>query len=106
MSAAHELLEPAAKAAGYEVLFWADKCAFKEFPHKPWNPRDDDGDSRRLEVALRLTVEIGSESRGFVVVRTNEDNWQEFRESWDGDPGAATRFAVLRAAAEVGRAML
>ena len=110
-----ELLGLAAKAAGIEVWFsrMSDgKGGVIEPCHRTldaetvvWNPLDDDGDALRLSVTLGFDVEVGSMARGFVAVRTNTDNWKEFRERHDTDPYAATRRAIVRAAAEIGRKM-
>lgn len=102
-----ELLELAAKAAGYHVEPRDDNALAIERDGRwwPWNPHTDGGDAFRLAVDLGLVVEIGDAARGFVAVRTNTDNWQEFREAWGADPYAATRRAIVRAAAEVQRTM-
>ena len=68
-----------------------------------WNPLENDGDALRLAVDLGLVIEVGYAARGFLVVRTNTDNWQEFREAWGNDPYAATRRAIVRAAAAIGK---
>jgi len=116
-----ELLELAAKAAGIEI----DKSEFNGggagndgfdimgnavldwHNGTTWNPLTDDGD------ALRLAVKIGL-SHGLDVILTNRSahadldgagvsqNW--FAEEHDGDPFAATRRAIVRSAAEIGKA--
>jgi hypothetical protein len=93
-----ELLELAAKAAGYgEVwIFGAPK-------YRVWNPLVYDDDALRLAVKLGLGVEVGSLTRGFTAVRTDIGNWMEFREPHGTDPDAATRRAIVRAAAEIGK---
>ena len=87
-----ELLELAAKAAGIDVRWYqgdclrvADKC--NGFAGK-WNPLTDDGD------ALRLAVKLGDRD-GQVTFLIDTKH--------DGDPYAATRRAIVRAAAEIGR---
>ena len=116
-----ELLELAAKAAGIE---WTKAATEKgaelepvfglwltlhgepyEGQRRRWNPLTDDGDALRLAVNLGLVIEIGYAARGFLVVRTNTDNWKEFREAWGNDPYAATRRAIVRAAAAIGEQM-
>ena len=92
-----ELLELAAKAAGIEY----DGCTDWKEPSlriiepkfKYWNPLTDDGD------ALRLAVKLGMMEVAEVL-----SYWlkQDFR---SGDPYAATRRAIVRAAAEIGREM-
>jgi hypothetical protein len=59
-----ELLELAAKAAGYE-LFWGAtdamiRCHEPAHPmktHNVWNPLEDDGDALRLAVQLGMIVD-------------------------------------------------
>jgi len=110
-----ELLELAAKAAGYTHYEYVEndyRDGRKVTGHYDSllevciNPLTDDGDALRLAVKLGLVIEIGYAARGFLVVRTNTDNWKEFREAWGNDPYAATRRAIVRAAAEIGRTMI
>ena len=115
-----EMLELAAKAAGYEVL--ANKQAQRDEIGSGgvglwikgistcWNPRDDDGDALRLLAAMpslwSLSLKFGAPS-------------VEMDVAWGYGPGivcnefagegvdraAAIRLAITRAAAEVGKAM-
>lgn len=102
-----ELLELAAKAAGYE---W-DKgvaeqrsgihCAglwIDELQATSWNPLQNDGDALRLAVQLKLTLGFGA-----FVVAGDEPN--RAMERTKDDPHAATRRAIVRAAAEIGKAL-
>ena len=100
-----ELLGLAAKAYGIEVTAVVPDGIPHRFGGGYWNPLTDDGDALRLAVKLGLVIEIGYAARGFLVVRTNTDNWKEFREAWGNCPYAATRRAIVRAAAEIGRNM-
>ena len=72
------LMEKAAKAAGYGVARWSDdgRGLLLTGVQEPWNPLEDDGD------ALRLAVMLGLQIRHY-----------------DGDPCAATRHAIVQAAA-------
>lgn len=75
-----------------------------------WNPKDNDGDSRRLEVALRLEVyhsHDAGEGVGYCYVGyPSIDRCILYVfEPHGADPYAATRLAVLRAAAEMGKRM-
>lgn len=98
-----ELLEMAAKAAGYQVDTGFADCPLifgEDAGHdgpREWNPLTDDGDALRLAVRLKLIVEVGScwLSRYGPV----------FGEDVLPDPLSATRRAIVRAAAEIGRAM-
>lgn len=96
-----ELLELAAKAAGIKhpggehcingpAVWDCDALRW-------WRPLTDDGDALRLAVKLKLIVEVGScwlSKYGPV-----------FGEDVLPDPLSATRRAIVRAAAEIGRAM-
>lgn len=88
-----ELLMMAAKAAGY------DKFGFnsEQISESGWEPLTDDGDAFRLAVKLELDISILCYcSRAFV-------HGLDFEEIHNGDPYAATRRAIVRAAAEIGR---
>lgn len=53
------MMELAAKAAGYDVAYEAGYITFfrRDVNGRPiWNPLDDDGDSRRLQVDTGLTL--------------------------------------------------
>jgi hypothetical protein len=71
--------------------------------HSYWNPLTDDGDALRLAVTLRRfpVIEFWSDGRFWVFMPGDEQN----AESFDDDPYAATRRAIVRAAAEIGREM-
>ena len=66
-----------------------------------WNPLTDDGDALRLAVKLRMSV-FHSLSDVYVV---DDDGDIEVEEGHKRDPLAATRRAIVRAAAEIGRQM-
>ena len=104
-----ELLELAAKAAGidYKHDNWdwkhEDHCAFWSYDDlctcgARWYPLLDDGDALRLAVKLRLTVFEAS------VLTPDGDAFNVFPGEAP-DRYAATRRAIVRAAAEIGRAM-
>ena len=97
-----QLLELAAKAAGYEISkspagkLWV---RFVVTSWDEWNPLEDDGDALRLAVKLRLDVmchEIGAHV-------DNELSYSS--EVSHNNPYAATRRAIVRAAAEIGKNM-
>ena len=107
MATDRELLEMAAKAAGH-TLTWGEKYIVgddvvdcSDMPYVVsgdpdvadwhWDPLSDDGDALRLAVKLFL--------------------WEAVRDGYqhvdsDNDFYAATRRAIVRAAAEIGRSML
>ena len=103
-----ELLEMAAKAAG--VLASPDGeygwrgLKLENGPNHYWNPLADDGDALRLAVKIgiskTLLLEVGC---GGVDCEFQRGAAQAFY-SHDGDPYAATRRAIVRAAAEIGKA--
>ena len=69
-----------------------------------WNPLTDDGDALRLAVKLELIVE---QLDGDCAQAMNFHKWDvcEFCFYKDGDPYAATRRAIVRAAAAIGKEM-
>lgn len=99
-----ELLELAAKAAGYTIeengkdvnglpWYWCFQLSDN------WDPLTDDGDALRLAVKLRL--HIGLESH--TVSAWEKDQFGNFQtEELGDDPEAATRRAITRAAAAIG----
>lgn len=112
-----ELLQYAAKAAGIGLFPhgdpWRDSGAGKGLLLSSgatvWNPLADDGDSRRLQVALRIeTYQADDEGMGCYAGYPVQGESLRIRyaiEPSGDDPCAAMRLAVLRAAAEIGRAM-
>ena len=110
-----ELLELAAKAEGY-TLVWGGtyglgdtvvdctdlpyiKSKDTDVADVYWNPHEDDGDALRLAVKLNIHITISEYKR--TVCRQGH----EFRtlEDHAADPYAATRRAIVRAAAEIGK---
>jgi hypothetical protein len=92
-----ELLELAAKAAGIEVHTIEDADGVVHWDG--WNPLTDDGDALRLAVRLRhfrvgLGECIGRGAYSHIAMLASGP-----------DPDAATRRAITRAAAEVGKGM-
>jgi hypothetical protein len=98
-----QLLELAAKAAGlkwHDNRIWVDEIA----EYIPWNPLADDGDALRLAVKLRLSIENG-EYDVSVEVWFELNNLRRVNEFYGEDACAATRRAIVRAAAEIGKEM-
>lgn len=105
-----ELLELAAKAAGIE-----DLGAYGHMRRRDWNPLTDDGDALRLAVRLHISIEympIGTDDKRIVFAKKRmrsdllrQKNPTHAAEHWQPDPLAATRRAIVRAAAEIGRTM-
>ena len=98
-----ELLELAAKAGGYDRLDQGNGTIViqdDEGYSSAWNPLRNDGDALRLAVKLRLHVSVFADAIGIgVPSRGYEES------KWADDPYAATRRAIVRAAAEIGRTM-
>ena len=109
MTPNRELLELAAKAAGVEQgadraecgISTTDKTGRHGYLPK-WNPLEDDGDALRLAVKLGITA---YQSDHKVEAMHNDRRNFSFVELFRNDPYAATRLAIVRAAAEIGRNM-
>jgi hypothetical protein len=99
-----ELLEFAAKAAEKDWFRHTDGGLWLR-SGGIWNPLTDDGDALRLAVKCGLSVQIGAS----VFVYDHPDfcdpayTGVETCESLKTDPLAATRRAIVRAAAEIGK---
>jgi hypothetical protein len=104
-----ELLEAAAKAAGID---WIKNCVWIEngfysplAKHEriAWNPLTDSGDAFELAVKLRLTINCSYDD----VAMCGQEFTQKdvFIERNGEDPLAATRRAIVRAAAAIGKEM-
>lgn len=95
-----ELLEWAAKAAELKEWGWmADTLTHvvnNQFVF--WEPLTDDGDALRLAVKLRLEMDISSDP-----VCAGDGVSVGVRELYGEDPCAATRRAIVRAAASIGQ---
>lgn len=96
------LLEKAAKAAGYELTFKGAEAILVAdgIPSRAWRPHLDDGDSRRLEVRMSMWVEVSAlescaQASGFPLCSQYHK----------GDKEGATRMVVLRAAATAWQGM-
>lgn len=121
METDRELLELAAKAAGVEwdeelsnphpvsgaffglwLKFVGEPPVFKR---RNWNPLTDDGDALRLAVKLELDVGNGTNplDEDCIMVSHAEKFGGWFEEPRGDDHYAATRRAVVRAAAEIGK---
>jgi len=114
-----ELLELAAKAAGLSA-YWVDaglNTHTDACPHI-WNPLTDDGDALRLAVKLGIKVcpypifghekhSVIASRRWFAPPEDDENTYigPEIIVLYGDDPAAATRRAIVRAAAAIGEAM-
>lgn len=97
-----ELLELAAKAAQIMVNPWHEKYGLllSDFDFEPWNPLTDDGDALRLAVKLGVDIYVDEGKSEVWVTESNHPI-----EHFDNDHYAATRRAIVRAAAEIGKEM-
>lgn len=116
MKTDRELLELAAKAFGMPPPKFIDGWyyskvgpygeglykAYDRTNHQFWNPLINDGDALRL--AVRLSMQLGSNAESDIVGAS----WAEVSDRvycsqpHNGDALAATRRAIVRAAAEIG----
>lgn len=111
MSTDRELLEMAAKAEGHKVEFdelsglnWYDT----KYTGLLWDPFHVDGDALRLAVKLRMDISVhishvtveasSSDGESRITIREKIGGANETAEE-------ATRRAIVRAAAEIGRNM-
>lgn len=100
-----ELLEFAAKAAGKVPA--SDGIIYAGFGSREWNPRDDNYDSFGLMVKCSIDVEREGETvvAWYSCPYPGWDNGQvgSWIEPLGDNPEAATRLAILMAAAEIGK---
>lgn len=119
-----ELLELAAKAAGMNKLTeWSDGILDHDSPHYgypalheagpggacgSWNPLTDDGDALRLAVKLCMNCDFLGAMTGVIFINPSDEDkdghLQEGPHKGVSDLQSARR-AIVRAAAEIGRAM-
>ena len=106
-----ELLEFAAKASGLKVLvrksgYWMVEVHDRGM--RGWNPFLDDGDALRLAVKLQMRVHVGTGATSITTAAT-ENHGREpvlaIVRNVNDDPCAATRRAIVRAAAVIGKSM-
>lgn len=107
-----ELLELAAKAAGINGFVSPEQWGGNRFLVNGirqgesvtysyiWNPLNDDGDALRLAVNLGLPVLTHGDQIPFDYAKVYSS-----KEHHGTDPYAATRRAIVRAAAEIGKEM-
>lgn len=107
-----ELLELAAKAAGMEWCHYYVDSQLAIVDHRPWNPLTDDGDALRLAVKLGVIIDCRYAKytgvQGFCVnYWTQEEECREYKSVHEESDNhlSATRRAIVRAAAEIGRNM-
>jgi len=120
-----ELIELAAKAAGIEIQ-WESDGSIQNRMNRPtipyfcqnmssaidWNPLTDDGDALRLAVKLWIDVSFPPYREPDPPVvhagmywDVSDSLWYRYEELRGADPYAATRRAIVKAAAQIGREM-
>lgn len=107
-----KLLELAAKAAGYQVEWVKNSGCFyrceEEIGREQWDPLEDDGDALRLAVKLRMNCDFLGAMTGVIFIDPGDEDQdgylQEGPRKGVSDTETARR-AIIRAAAEIGRAM-
>lgn len=111
-----ELLELAAKAAGYEVeesSVGGEKNLYREGELVPWNPLENDGDAFRLAMDLRMICQM---NEYYQVEHEISAYWaargkfgkvaaMSLAEEFKGNFLAAQRRAIVMVAAEIGKGM-
>ncbi|MFY8182602.1 MAG: hypothetical protein ACOVKL_00135 [Polynucleobacter sp.] len=104
-----ELLELAAKAAGYttiqyqnlkdsslDIRYGIDEAIWNGEDY--WNPLENDGTALRLAVKLEMFLDLT------IAMSKNADvDANTSTEDCNNDPYAATRRAIVRAAAKIGK---
>lgn len=106
----NELIELAARAVGPKVVRKVECSGGFELVELSswlrWNPLEDDGAALRLAVRLNIEFACFDDSQ-----KVNAGVWSEDSKPYDcmtpynGDKQAATRRAIVRAAAEIGKSM-
>lgn len=106
MTTDRELLELAAKAAGIRLEWDANPAEWQPMYYEGktyhgWNPLTDDGDALQLAVKCELSLDLFDDliTAGY----TATDVIEQVNEQAQPDPYAATRRAIVRAAAEIAR---
>lgn len=106
------LLEQAARAIGRKLIGWGEGMHGVEMAHlrsetfgeiggyNEWNPLEDDGDALRLVTKLRMHFEIVD---GWSVCYAGTVMAEQFSERHGVDADAATRRAIVRAAASLAK---
>jgi hypothetical protein len=101
----HELLKLAAKAVGIEPIYDGVEPPYIQtsIGLLRWNPLINDGDALRLAVTLLVNVYVDSRVVVAEICSDYEGPNICVKERVSGDPYAATRRAIVRAAAEIGK---
>ena len=98
-----EMLELAAWAYGSKG--WRENPHYMKGFLSRWNPLIDDGDAFRLAVKLDFAVCLEVRKNNVRIDGASPSCLELVNETLGDDPYAATRRAIVRAAAEIGKAM-
>ena len=103
----HKLLEKAANAAGFVFSEHGGGAIYDPQPkaiqpYKRWNPLTDDGDALRLAVKLRIEIGFSCQGMQTWAVQPYKDVRVHEHIATNADLSAATRRAIVRAAASIG----
>ena len=102
----NKLIELAARAVGPKVVRKVECSGGFELVELSsglsWNPLEDDGAALRLAVRLNIEFACFDDSQ-----KVNSGVWSAYDcvTPYNGDKQAATRRAIVRAAAEIGKSM-
>jgi len=103
MNTDQELLELAAKAAGYNVKSHEDGTLYSDYRCSGYwgvfNPLTDDGDALRLAVKLQMLIDP---CNSYVTTCSAIGGFAEAHEDTCDDPRAAVRRAIVITAAATG----
>lgn len=100
-----ELIEMSAKAAGYKLRGSKYLSFFREDPDfvGEWNPLADDGDALRLAVRLKMNIYSGKQKVHVEILSDSDEPNILITMLHKDDSLAATRCAIVHAAAEIGK---
>lgn len=100
MKTDRELLGLAAKAAGVNLQWMGGPVELRDGIITAWNPLAYDSDALRLAVTLGLGISIPLKAERTDVITFDGPVVSVIEKH--GDPGVATRRAIVRAAAKIG----
>lgn len=106
MKTDRELIELAARAVGLTVMWSEPFKRYERFVLEkyagPWDPLNDDGDALRLATALKISIIRDSLNVHAVAYQLGKRKTEVQEDTLYQCKHAATRRAIVRAAAEIG----
>lgn len=97
-----ELLELAAKAVGLKLRY---NFLGNFDARQNWDPLNNDGDALRLAVDLYMDVSLSPRDKEVTAFTLSCGAVSSYTEDYGNDKRAATRRAIVRAAAAIGESM-